>query len=58
MDGYLRTEFLRVEKMASNGTNSNHLGRGDDFVIYCDASSQGLGAVLVQHGKVIAYASR
>ncbi|GKA98204.1 putative reverse transcriptase domain-containing protein [Tanacetum coccineum] len=30
----------------------------DDFVIYCDASLQGLGAVLMQREKVIAYASR
>ncbi|GKG02632.1 putative reverse transcriptase domain-containing protein, partial [Tanacetum coccineum] len=30
----------------------------DDFVIYCDASHQGLGAVLMQQEKVIAYASR
>ncbi|GJU55668.1 putative reverse transcriptase domain-containing protein [Tanacetum coccineum] len=30
----------------------------DDFVIYCDASHQGLGAVLIQIEKVIAYASR
>ncbi|GJY77047.1 putative reverse transcriptase domain-containing protein [Tanacetum coccineum] len=30
----------------------------DDFVIYCDASHQGLGAVLMQREKVIAYASR
>ncbi|GJX52872.1 putative reverse transcriptase domain-containing protein [Tanacetum coccineum] len=29
----------------------------DDFVIYCDASHQGLGAVLMQREKVIAYAS-
>lgn len=28
------------------------------FVIYSDASHQGLGCVLMQHGKVIAYASR
>ena len=27
------------------------------FVIYCDMSGQGLGAVLMQHGRVIAYAS-
>ncbi|GKB63026.1 putative reverse transcriptase domain-containing protein [Tanacetum coccineum] len=30
----------------------------DDFVIYCDASHQGLEAVLMQREKVIAYASR
>ncbi|GJW33492.1 retrovirus-related pol polyprotein from transposon 17.6 [Tanacetum coccineum] len=30
----------------------------DDFVIYCDASHQGLGAVLMQREKVIAYSSR
>ncbi|KAD6453304.1 hypothetical protein E3N88_08009 [Mikania micrantha] len=30
----------------------------DDFVVYCDASKQGLGCVLMQREKVIAYASR
>ncbi|GKE63664.1 putative reverse transcriptase domain-containing protein, partial [Tanacetum coccineum] len=30
----------------------------DDFVVYCDASHQGLGALLMQREKVIAYASR
>ena len=30
----------------------------DDMVVYCDASLHGLGAVLMQRGKVIAYASR
>ncbi|KAI3825144.1 hypothetical protein L1987_06620 [Smallanthus sonchifolius] len=30
----------------------------DDLVIYCDASNQGLGCVLMQRGKVIAYALR
>ncbi|GJR20087.1 putative reverse transcriptase domain-containing protein [Tanacetum coccineum] len=29
----------------------------DDFVVYCNASHQGLGAVLMQREKVIAYAS-
>nr|GFD04990.1 putative reverse transcriptase domain-containing protein [Tanacetum cinerariifolium] len=28
------------------------------FQIYSDASKKGLGCVLMQHGKVIAYASR
>ncbi|KAI3802152.1 hypothetical protein L1987_30279 [Smallanthus sonchifolius] len=30
----------------------------DDLVVYCDASNQGLRCVLMQRGKVIAYASR
>ncbi|KAJ9542437.1 hypothetical protein OSB04_028943 [Centaurea solstitialis] len=30
----------------------------DNFVVYCDASHQGLGCVLMQNEKVIAYASR
>ncbi|GJV80732.1 putative nucleotidyltransferase, ribonuclease H, partial [Tanacetum coccineum] len=30
----------------------------DDFVVYCDASGLGLGCVLMQRNKVIAYASR
>ena len=29
-----------------------------DFVVFCDASRQGLGCVLMQDGKVVAYASR
>ncbi|GJR16555.1 reverse transcriptase domain-containing protein [Tanacetum coccineum] len=32
--------------------------RVEDFVVYCDASNQGLGCVLMQRDKVIAYASR
>jgi hypothetical protein len=28
------------------------------FDVYCDASRQGLGCVLMQEGKVVAYASR
>nr|GFD20343.1 putative reverse transcriptase domain-containing protein [Tanacetum cinerariifolium] len=30
----------------------------EDFIVYCDASNKGLGAVLMQREKVILYASR
>jgi ribonuclease HI len=30
----------------------------EGFVVYSDASRKGLGCVLMQHGKVVAYASR
>jgi hypothetical protein len=32
--------------------------RTEGFVVYSDASRKGLGCVLMQHGKVVAYASR
>nr|GFB92688.1 hypothetical protein [Tanacetum cinerariifolium] len=32
--------------------------RSKDFIVYCDASNKGLGAVLMQREKVISYASR
>ena len=32
--------------------------RRDGFVVYSNASSQGLGSVLMQNDRVIAYASR
>lgn len=28
-----------------------------DYQVYCDASCQGLGAVLMQEGRVVSYAS-
>nr|GEV79944.1 putative reverse transcriptase domain-containing protein [Tanacetum cinerariifolium] len=48
-------ELLKKEKFASILA----LPKGnEDFVVYCDASHKGLGAVLMQREKVIAYASR
>nr|GEW17410.1 putative reverse transcriptase domain-containing protein [Tanacetum cinerariifolium] len=34
------------------------MNRNDDFVVYCNASHQGLGAVLMQRERVTAYVSR
>ncbi|GJX29119.1 putative reverse transcriptase domain-containing protein [Tanacetum coccineum] len=34
------------------------LAGSENFVVYCDASHKGLGAILMQREKVIAYASR
>ncbi|KAL4012974.1 hypothetical protein IC575_025123 [Cucumis melo] len=44
-------------KEASDRTVSTSDGSGN-FVIYSDASKKGLGCVLMQQGKVVAYASR
>ena len=32
--------------------------RGQGYTVYCDASSVGLGCVLMQSGRVVAYGSR
>ncbi|GJT78204.1 reverse transcriptase zinc-binding domain-containing protein [Tanacetum coccineum] len=45
-------QFLRLA-----GYYQRFIEGNDDFVVYCDASLQGLGAVLMQREKVIAYAS-
>lgn len=31
---------------------------GVDYIVYCDASKEGLGCALMQLGKVVAYVSR
>ncbi|GKD48420.1 putative reverse transcriptase domain-containing protein [Tanacetum coccineum] len=47
-----RLKQLRIRHLLLHPKGNN------DFVVYCDASLQGLGAVLMQREKVIAYASR
>ncbi|GJV13164.1 putative reverse transcriptase domain-containing protein [Tanacetum coccineum] len=46
-----------VKNWTSPTTPTEVLGN-DDFFVYCDASLQGLGVVLMQREKVIAYVSR
>nr|GEV90839.1 putative reverse transcriptase domain-containing protein [Tanacetum cinerariifolium] len=46
------------KRNASRDPDSNVVTGSKDFVVYCDASHKGLGAVLMQREKMIAYASR
>nr|GEX66010.1 putative reverse transcriptase domain-containing protein [Tanacetum cinerariifolium] len=46
----IKFDWGEKQKAASEGS--------EDFVVYCDASQKGLGDVLMQREKVIAYASR
>ncbi|GJU41564.1 putative reverse transcriptase domain-containing protein [Tanacetum coccineum] len=50
-------ELLRKEKLYAKFSKCEAC-LNNDFVVYCDASLQGLGVVLMQREKVIAYASR
>ncbi|GKE47075.1 putative reverse transcriptase domain-containing protein [Tanacetum coccineum] len=48
---------LLKQKLCSAPILTLHEG-AENFIVYCDASHKGLGAVLMQNEKVIAYASR
>ncbi|GJR44864.1 retrotransposon protein, putative, ty3-gypsy subclass [Tanacetum coccineum] len=48
---------LLKQKLCSAPILALHEG-SEDFMVYCDASHKGLGTVLMQREKVIAYASR
>nr|GEU76090.1 hypothetical protein [Tanacetum cinerariifolium] len=49
--------FQLIKKKLCNAPNLALPKESEDFVVYCDASHKGLGAVLMQREKVIAYAS-
>ncbi|GJS17635.1 putative reverse transcriptase domain-containing protein [Tanacetum coccineum] len=51
-------EFSKIAKPLTVLTQKTLLDGPEYFVVYCDASGLGLGCVLMQRGKVIAYASR
>ncbi|XP_022868633.1 uncharacterized protein LOC111388181 [Olea europaea var. sylvestris] len=51
---YGHYEFTVMPFGLTNASNESCSAR---FVIYSDASNQGLGCVLMQHGKVFAYSS-
>ncbi|GJU29090.1 retrotransposon protein, putative, ty3-gypsy subclass [Tanacetum coccineum] len=51
-------ELLKKEEFYANAPILALLEGSENFVVYCDASRKGLGAVLMQREKLIAYASR
>nr|GEU80648.1 putative reverse transcriptase domain-containing protein [Tanacetum cinerariifolium] len=48
-------DFFKIAKPLIVLAQKNLLDGSNDFVVYCDASGLGLGSVLMQKGKVIAY---
>ncbi|GJV70265.1 putative reverse transcriptase domain-containing protein [Tanacetum coccineum] len=50
--------FSKIAKSLTILTQKSLPDGPEDFVVYCDASGLGLGCVLMQRGKVIAYAFR
>ncbi|GKB31450.1 putative reverse transcriptase domain-containing protein [Tanacetum coccineum] len=51
-------KLLKEEELYANAPILALPEGSENFVVYCDASHKGLGAVLMQREKVIAYASR
>ena len=54
----MRERVSRVEKCWTEAPVLALSSGGDGFVVYIDASKNGLRYVLMQNGKVIAHASR
>ncbi|GJS14936.1 putative reverse transcriptase domain-containing protein [Tanacetum coccineum] len=50
--------FQLIKKKLCSAPILDLLEGSEDFIVYCDVSIKGLGAVLMQREKVIAYASR
>ena len=53
-----RQAFLKVKEMLTNAPLLVHPDPTKPYEVICDASLEGLGAVLLQEGKPIAYDSR
>jgi hypothetical protein len=50
--------FEELKKRLTMAPVLTLLDQSKRFTVYCDASRDGLGCVLMQEGRVIAYASR
>nr|GEU40426.1 putative reverse transcriptase domain-containing protein [Tanacetum cinerariifolium] len=51
---FSKCEFW-LEEVHLFGHVVNHNDKNEDFIVYCDASNQGLGCVLMQRGKSVIY---
>ena len=58
MDRILRVSFQQLKTQLTSTPILVILERGLEYVVYCDASKEGLGCVLMKGGKVVAYGSR
>ena len=58
MVGRVWRKLSEAQDFVDYCTNSHLAHGGKNFIVYCDASYSGLGAVLMQEKNVIAYASR
>ena len=50
--------FLNIKKVVSNAPVLAYYDPKEEFEIQCDASDKGIGAVLLQKGRPIAYISK
>ena len=54
----MREGILGIEEKAYFSSYSDSPREGQKYTMYCDASKVGLGCVLMQSGRVVAYGSR
>ena len=54
----MSAKFQSVETLLTKAPILVQPESGKEFVIFSDASLNGLGCILIQEGKVIAYASK
>ena len=50
--------FQELKRRLTSASILIVLDRGQGYTVYCDASRAGLGCVLIQSGRVVAYGSR
>ena len=57
-DSQCEESFTKLKKRLTSSPILTLPNPGEHFVVYCDACLMGLGGVLMQNSKVVAYASR